>query len=74
MQKDCRTCTFRTMPDDVDFTKTPCDHCSHLHVTNSQEPWPMWSQRTPLQFQMDADAGHKVRVKMISVTYEKDGV
>ena len=60
--KDCSTCTYRTMPDDVDWTNMPCENCLLGHLGKSKE-WPFWSQRTPEQFKADADAGHKVKIR-----------
>lgn len=62
--KDCRTCSFRSEPNDVDFSRMPCSNCFHSHVTGSKTPWPFWSQRTEAQFRADAKAGHKVKVRI----------
>ena len=62
MQKDCSTCAYRTMPDDVDWTNTPCEDCVLRHAGGGN-PWPFWSQRSASQFRSDAAAGHKVRIR-----------
>jgi len=70
MQRDCSTCAYRNMPDDVDWTKEPCESCVLLHISKSKTPWPYWSQRTPSQFRDDAKAGYKVRIVMQSTQPE----
>jgi hypothetical protein len=63
MQKDCSTCTYRTMPNDVDWTNTPCEDCVLVHMGGGGKPWPFWSQRSSSQFRSDAEAGHKVKIR-----------
>lgn len=64
-QKDCSTCLYRTMVDDVDFGSVVCEGCVHYHLTNSRKPWPFWAQRTKHQFLSDAAAGFKVKLKQV---------
>lgn len=49
-RKDCTTCFFRTMPDDVDWTKDPCETCVLVGG------WGYWQQRTPEQYAADKAA------------------
>jgi len=55
MTRDCSTCLYRQVPDDVDWSKDPCETCLLLHL-DSKTPWPMWRQRTPAQVRADAAA------------------
>lgn len=67
-QRDCSTCAYRTLPNDVDWSKEPCESCILLHTGGSKKLWPMWSLRSPAQFRNDAKAGFKVKLVLKHVT------
>ena len=62
--RGCATCTYRTKPNDVDWTITPCDTCLYEHINGIGSEWPMWQLRSDDQLRSDAKMGNKLRIRI----------